>query len=278
MELASTDGVTIALHDLGGSGPPLLICHATGLCGRAYEPMAAELTDQFHVWAIDFRGHGDATVPVNGRFDWLGFTDDLEVAVAALGNEPLLAFGHSMGGAVLTLLEQRHPGTLRAAYLFEPVVMADQQPVTVVSPDGNTMSQIARRRRSTFASKPDAMFRYASRPPFNTLRADALAAYVEHGMSTQPDGRAMLKCAPESEAATFDGENKPTFAIAGALSTPITVGYGSPKSGEVLAVLGERLVGRLRKGTGDAQPLLGHFGPLENPTVIARAVIGALAP
>ena len=42
---------------------------------------------------------------------------------SAVTSEPLWAFGHSMGGATLALLEDRRPGTLRAAYLFEPVVM-----------------------------------------------------------------------------------------------------------------------------------------------------------
>ena len=29
----STDGVVVALHDLGGAGPPLLFLHATGCHG-----------------------------------------------------------------------------------------------------------------------------------------------------------------------------------------------------------------------------------------------------
>ena len=276
MQLASTDGVTIELHDLGGSGEPLLICHATGLCGRAYEPLAAELTQCFHLWAIDFRAHGDATAPTNGRFDWAGFTDDLEVAVNAISSEPLRAMGHSMGGAALALLEDRRPGTLRTAYLYEPVVIPSTDVGAVTN--GNAMSQTALRRRRTFASKPEAMYRYAQRPPLGGLRADALAAYVEHGMTTLPDGTAQLKCAPENEAATFEAAGKPTFDLARRLSTPITVGYGSVESEEILAVVGAKLVGLLPNGRADSQPLLGHFGPLENPHLIGQSILAAMAP
>ncbi len=31
-------------HDLGGTGPPLLILHANSLCGKAYKPMVSLLS------------------------------------------------------------------------------------------------------------------------------------------------------------------------------------------------------------------------------------------
>ena len=55
--IPSTDGVELRLHHLGGSGDPLLICHATGFHGRAYAPMARLLSERHAVWAVDFRGH-----------------------------------------------------------------------------------------------------------------------------------------------------------------------------------------------------------------------------
>src|SRR5437773_2567197 len=110
--IASTDGVTVTVHDLGGTGEPFLICHATGLCGRAYEPMASRLAARRHVYALDFRGHGDTPPPANGRFDWGGMADDLDATIKELTSEPLEVFGHSMGGAVAILVEDRRPGTL----------------------------------------------------------------------------------------------------------------------------------------------------------------------
>ena len=71
-------------HDLGGSGAPLVVCHATGFHGRAYGPLATGLVARFRVWAIDFRGHGAATAPVDGNFAWAGMRDDLLAVVDAL--------------------------------------------------------------------------------------------------------------------------------------------------------------------------------------------------
>ena len=77
MRVPSTDGVELELHDLGGDGPPLLIAHATGMCAGAYRPMLPILAARFHVWALDFRAHGDSTPPASGDLAWPGMAADV---------------------------------------------------------------------------------------------------------------------------------------------------------------------------------------------------------
>ncbi len=92
------------------------------------------------MWAIDFRGHGDTAAPANGRFDWNGMADDLQAVIEEIADGPLAVFGHSMGGAVAVMVEHRVPGTLKSAYLYEPIIV----PVTGEMPLGaNPMSQVA---------------------------------------------------------------------------------------------------------------------------------------
>src|SRR5947209_16113777 len=98
MRVGSSNGVTVAVHDLGGSGEPLLIAHATGFCGRSYEPLADALAGRFHVWAVDFRGHGDSTEPADGNYAWTGMADDLLAATDAAGVDRWFGVGHSLGG------------------------------------------------------------------------------------------------------------------------------------------------------------------------------------
>src|SRR5438552_13808059 len=125
--------------------------------------MAAGLAARHHVWAIDFRGHGDTQRPANGRFHWDGMADDLAAVLDELTEEPIAVFGHSMGGGVALLVEHRRPGTLRGAYLYEPIIL----PVMADVPGSNKdfMVEAARRRRTAFPSKGDALMRYARRPP-----------------------------------------------------------------------------------------------------------------
>jgi len=80
-EIASTDGVTVRLYDLGGVGRPVVFCHATGFCGQVWQPGADRLNaafeGEFRCIAFDFRGHGRSSLPTDGDMNWLGMGDDL---------------------------------------------------------------------------------------------------------------------------------------------------------------------------------------------------------
>lgn len=272
VHVRSAGGVQVAVHDLGGEGEPLLICHATGLCAQAYEPLAAALADRFRLWAVDLRGHGDASVPENGDFSWDLMAADLLAAIDHLGLEHVLAFGHSLGGATVLLAERARPGVIKAAYLFEPIVW----PVNFQHPGGiNPMGAAARRRREEFASRAEAMSRYASRPPLGQLRADALWAYVEHGFEDLVGGGVRLKCRAESEARTFDAETAVTIDrfTDVALTATIAIGGRSRTNGPVAVV--PELAALLRRARTVTFDHLGHFGPLQDPETVAADMVAA---
>ncbi len=288
MRVPSTRGVEVELHDLGGAGPPLLIAHATGFCAGAYRPLASSLTGAFRVWALDFRGHGDATSPDDGDFDWGGMGDDVLASVAAIEPDDgrVFGFGHSMGGAALVLAELARPGTLRAAFLYEPIIVPSDfwpndpgGPASAAPPERrgpNFMAEAARRRRPTFGSRAEALERYAGRPPLGLLRADALAAYVDAGFADLADGGVTLKCTPEHEAATFESTGKASADQLGPVTTPLTFARGTrdpqPGVADFAGVAAKQLPGsRLR--TYDH---LGHFGPFQDPDGLAADVISDL--
>ena len=112
----STDGVEVAVHDLGGDGPPLLLAHAAGFCGGALAPLATRLGTRFHCWALDFRGHGDTVTPLDVDYAWSGRADDGLAAGDRLGLEGARGFGHSAGGAALLDAGARWPGAFTALW------------------------------------------------------------------------------------------------------------------------------------------------------------------
>ncbi|MDQ3897170.1 MAG: alpha/beta fold hydrolase, partial [Actinomycetota bacterium] len=122
LRLPSTEGVTLAVHDLGGDGPPLLMAHATGFCGPVLAPLAAHLTTRFHCWTFDARGHGDTETPAGLDWRWSSFTDDVLAVVDGLSLDRPYGFGHSSGGAALLDAEARRPGTFAALWCYEPIV------------------------------------------------------------------------------------------------------------------------------------------------------------
>jgi len=261
--LTSTTGMDLALHHFGGTGPTLLICHATGFHARCYLPMLSKLTEEFDVWGVDFRGHGDSSVPDDGDFAWTGFADDLLAAIDHIGAPSVRAFGHSMGGTAALLAEKKRPGVIEAAWLYEPIIF----PATIV-PQNSVMAEAAGKRRREFDSRAQALHRYASRPPLGVMRADALAAYVEFGFHDTETGTVTLACAPETEAATFNNAGTNVDDIAGLqLRATIASGYSAP--GPNPAEFAKPTADALPQGTLAKYDGLGHFGPMQDPDRIA---------
>ena len=273
MRIPSTDGVELEVHDLGGDGPPLLLAHATGFHGRVWEPLAAHLTG-FHRWSIDMRAHGDSDAPADRPLEWYGFADDVLSVIDALGLEKPFGVGHSKGAASLLLAEQARPGTFSALYLYEPVVVPGDF-VTDRNPD-NPLSNGARRRRDTFESFDAAFENYASKPPFNSLHPEVLRVYVDHGFNQNPDGTVSLKCLPENEADVYaHGMSHHAFAALHEVSCPVTIAVGVEDT--VPAVFARQIADALPMGTVASFPELAHFGPLENPSLVAASILDAFS-
>jgi pimeloyl-ACP methyl ester carboxylesterase len=266
----SSEGVSVPVHDLGGSGPPLLLAHATGFHGLVWGPFAEVLGERFRLWSLDFRGHGDAGPPPALPLDWRGVADDVLAVVDDLHLEAPFGFGHSMGGAALLLAEAARPGTFRALACFEPIVF----PVEGPPRGGGHLAEGARRRRATFGSRDEAFANFSAKPPLSVFVPGALRAYVDHGLADLPEGGVALKCRPEVEAATYEGAT----AHGGwdrlpEVRCPVTV-----LTGETTDAVGGELArlqaGRLPEGRVEVVPGVGHFGPMEDPALVA-GVLGA---
>jgi pimeloyl-ACP methyl ester carboxylesterase len=115
--------------------------------------------------------------------------------------------------------------------------------------------------------------RYASRPPLNSLQAAALAAYVEHGFTDAPDGSVRLKCLPDYEAATFEATGKATVELAAEVLTPTTVAAGRADGDWGPALFAPAVVEAMPNARLQRFDALGHFGPLQDPAAIAKAIL-----
>ncbi|MBI1843312.1 MAG: alpha/beta hydrolase [Actinobacteria bacterium] len=275
LRIRSSHGVELALYDFGGSGPPLLMAHATGFHGRVWLPLAEQLRDHFHLFSLDFRAHGASTSPDDRNFGWAGVADDVLATVDAFGLEQPFGLGHSMGGAGLLLAEQARPGTFRALYVFEPIVFPVPEGVEPPPADANPLSAGALRRREVFASRAEARNNYASKAPLDCLDPEVLTAYVEHGFVDQPDGAVRLACRREDEAECYRmGGVHGGFDRLGEVTCPVTVASGA-LTNAINPTFAHIQADAMPNGRVQVFDLLGHFGPLEDPTAVAKAVIAA---
>lgn len=263
--------VRVAVHALGGQGgSELLLVHAAGFHGRTWAPVADELAADFRCVAPDLRGHGDSGVSDDDDLDWHGFADDLLATVDRLGLQRPYGAGHSSGATALLLAEQARPGTFRALYCYEPVVVPADPPLGR-DPD-NWLAERARGRRATFASREDALAHYAAKPPLSTLHPEVLRLYVEHGLEEAGDATVRLKCRPDHEGRIYEmATAHDVYGRMAEVSCPVILVRGEDSEASGAPQLAH-LASRLPNARTAALPDLGHFGPLEDPAAVGRSI------
>lgn len=270
MRIPSSDQVSVAVHEFGGRGRPLLFSHATGFHGYCYLPIADELNGSYASFAIDHRGHGATARPDDWEVDWTRYGDDaLAVGEALAPAGGLVGFGHSMGGAALLMAAARRPGLFDVIIAFEPIVFPSD-PGVLGDPPPSGLADGARRRRASFPSFDAAIENYGSKPPMNGFDPDVLRLYVAHGFRPAPEG-VRLKCDPEHEARTFErSRDHDTWDTLPQVETPVVVIASGDGEGpaRVAPLVAERLP--------DAKlvdlPETDHFWPFTEPAAAAATI------
>lgn len=275
------DDVRIVVHDLGGSGDgtPILLSHATGFCAHVWEPVAAVLGARHRCFALDYRGYGDSEKIAPETLAWTGFAADAVAAArhvrGVTGADRVVGLGHSMGGAALVSAAISEPDLFRALFVYEPIIFPPARE-TGGRHGGHILADGARRRRRTFESVEAALANYAAKPPMSLFHPGAREGYVRHGFRVLPDGTAELKCDPELEARTYEtSAQDPKWEDLGTVRPPVWVMAGVREEMQPSAIA-ELVAEQMRAGGANATFVrwdeLGHFGPLENPAVVAGFV------
>lgn len=277
-QLVDADGESAALHDLGGTGTPLLLTHGNGLNAGMWATVVPHLRATFHCYGLDFRGHG-ASAQAHERIDvarrWL--VAEVLAAVAAIGGAPALAAGHSLGGATLVRAEQQHPGTLRAAWVFEPVLVPDTWDAT---PPPSGLIEASRRRRLDFDSVDAAVARFSSKPPFSRGEPEAVRAYVTVGSVPRADGGIRLTCSGETEASIYESNERLDYAGFAGVTCPIVVAEGGDVApgNELPKAIAAGVAAALGAGRHELLGGVTHFGPMEDGAAVARSILAHLGP
>jgi pimeloyl-ACP methyl ester carboxylesterase len=163
------------------------------------------------------------------------------------------------------------PSPLASLWLYEPVIVG---PGVLPSSDApNPLADGAARRRASFASCEEAIANFAAKPPLNQLRPDVLEAYVRGGFKPEESGGVTLRCTPATEAAVFRwaGDSGAWDALP-TLELPVAIVAGRIQGDGPVAALARPAFERLAHGALIEHPLLGHFGPLEDPEGAARDI------
>ncbi|NLD71725.1 MAG: alpha/beta hydrolase [Chloroflexi bacterium] len=115
----TANGICIAYHRTGGSGPPLVLAHGITDHGLCWGPVARALEGDYDVIMVDARGHGETEAPEHG-YTWDILREDLAAFIREMGLERPHLMGHSMGAETAAQVAAHYPELVRRIVLEDP--------------------------------------------------------------------------------------------------------------------------------------------------------------
>ena len=112
-------------------GKPVVILHGGAWCWQEFLSLIPELSEGRHIYALDLRGNGRSGW-VSGQYRLNDFTCDTERFVKHL-DRPCVLIGHSIGGVVALMTEERLPESVSALIIEDSPLTLDNYKTVIDS-------------------------------------------------------------------------------------------------------------------------------------------------
>ena len=259
------NGITQHYLDWGNtSAPPLLMVHATGLCGNVWNPYARVLSKHFHVICLNQRGHGYTEQPT-GDYDFELVGQDVAAFILELDLTDIHGIGHSSGGLVTLMASHMLPGRYSKIALTETTL---RNRSSMITPEQlETRLDRTRSKRMVWDSREAIYEAYRNRNAFKNWSEESFQGYLDGGTKTLQNGKVELLCPPEVEAHYYQtryGMEVDKYFTE--LKGSYLLLLGEYEGGQVAddpAIL--RWIDMAEKARVKAMGICSHFLPLEYP-------------
>lgn len=167
------------------AGPPLVLLHGLATRWQIFRPLIRQLSKQWHVYALDFRGHGKSG-HVSGHYGVEDMVQDTIAFLEAKLTEPAVLFGHSMGGWVAAAVAVRLPKAVRA------IVLADTALYPAPIPDDDTLKALFGADAAAIRSRGTEALQGQGWQSLKELDPDVLSAYLDGRLMEGFDADSLL--------------------------------------------------------------------------------------
>ncbi len=254
------DGLRLHYVEWGdATKQPMVLLHGFMAHARTWDLFARDLAGDYHVLALDQRGHGETGAAASDTYATGDYVSDLEQFVAALGLPRFVLVGMSMGGRNSIVYAAGHPAAVERLVIVDigpeapppipPNPRAPHDPGVFDSP-----SQVADFLRAQDPYPPE----------------DYRQEVARHSVRPRPDGRWEWKWAPGLAMGGWGGEWD-HWADLRAIQCPSLVVRGA-ESPVLPQPLAERMVGALRQGELVVIERSGHPVQEDNAPALITAV------
>jgi pimeloyl-ACP methyl ester carboxylesterase len=249
----------------------LHFCHANGFPARSYDVLLNQLSAQYDVSYLDMHGH-QTDYPVTDNWPYL--VDELINDISSKHDQPIVAIGHSMGGALIYMAARKQPDLFQHIILLDPPLLDKFTSIIVgfakrfkfidrITPAGRTYG-----RQEFFDDYDHAYDYFSGKSLFKSADPRCLEDYIRHGTKPHVNGL-KLKYTTDTEVAIYrtlphkiPQNNKP-------LMVPATLVYGESSN-----VVRPALIKHMQNTVGmtTAKVKGGHLFPLEFPDETAEYI------
>ncbi|MCV2393738.1 alpha/beta hydrolase [Actinotalea sp. M2MS4P-6] len=110
------------------NGTPLVLLHAQLMDWFDYSRVMPALAESYHVYVVDYQGHGETTYPDDYPMTANQIGADLGDFIAQVVGEPAYVSGNSSGGLLTVWLAANRPELVEAIVLEDPPLFAAEYP------------------------------------------------------------------------------------------------------------------------------------------------------
>ena len=122
MAFAELGQVRLFFTDEGNGGQTLLLVHGYTCDSHDWSWQIPSFAKSFRVIAVDLRGHGRSSAPATG-YSAIELATDLAGLLDLLEVKPVIAFGHSLGGVVVSALAVERPDLVESLVCVDPAYL-----------------------------------------------------------------------------------------------------------------------------------------------------------
>ena len=185
----SVNGIEIHYLEWGNpDNPPLIMLHGIGRIAHSFSHIAPNFAADYHVMAVDMRGHGDSGWSPDGAYLVRDYVSDIEAMAEEMDLRNIVIWGNSTGGRVAQMFAGLQPERMRA------VIVEDVGPERPRSIANRLAGQIERDDANGWASVEELTEQLLRQN--SGTNPEVSRAYARFGSKPRGDGRIVWKRDP----------------------------------------------------------------------------------
>jgi len=256
--------------------PPALLLHGWLDNAGSFAPLARLLPGR-RLWVPDLPGHGrSGHRPPGTWYHFVDYVSDVLGLAQALGLQQFDLIGHSMGGAIATLVAGAYPERIRRLVLIEALGPLARPAQACAADLRRAVDARLALHDKQLKIHPDRDAARRARMQANGLSAAAADALIERALMPAPGGYVWRSDPRQTLPTPIRGTEEQYLGLLQAITAPTLTLFAEPATPYLSGADAERRLAALKP-----QVLLrlsgGHHLHLENPAPVAAAVAAFLA-